>query len=133
MKNFFIKLKVLAELILTFSGIYAAIVFSFSSLLVNLLLIVVSLFILSQALGTIDELNGYNNKSAGFPVNKHNAGFPVNNHNHTGFPSTGFPDNHHYPDYDTGIPDDEPDSESTDDELTNTDDLNDNDYPEIPE
>ena len=125
MKNFFIKLKVLAELILTFSGIYAAIVFSFSSLLVNLLLIVVSLFILSQALGTIDELNGYNNKSAGFPVNNHNAGFP----------STGFPDNHHYPDYDTGNPDDEPDSESTDDELTNTDDLNDNDndYPEIPE
>ena len=116
MKNLFLKLKVLGELILTFSGIYAAIVFSFSSLLVNLLLIVVSLFILSQALGTIDEINGYNKKS---------TGFPADNHNHT----TGFPDSNHHP----GLPDnnDDYDSGTPDIDSPSTDDLN-NDYP-IPE
>lgn len=130
MKNLFVKLKVLGELVLTFSGIYAAIVFTFSSVLVNVLLIIVSLFILSQALGNIDELNGYNQKkSTGFPDNKHTR-FPGNHHHSPRNYPPGFPDDngYDYPDYDTGNPD-----VDLDDDTSDTDDLNDNDYPEIPE
>jgi len=122
MKNLLTKLKVLAELILAASLIYAAIVYTFSSIFINVLIIIVSLFILAQALGNIDNMNGYNqqkNTNAGFPGS---PGFPVNHHTHypnTGFPASGNPVND----------DDDDDGLSSDD----TDDLNDNDYPEIPE
>lgn len=130
MKNLITKLKVLGELILTFSILYAAFVFTFSSVLVNILLIIVSLFLLSQTLGTIDELNGYNKKkSTGFPDNKHTR-FPGNHHHNPHNYPPGFPDDnsYDYPDYDTDNTDDD-----LDDDTSDTNNLNDNDYPEIPE
>ena len=148
MKNLFIKLKVLAELIISFSVGYAAIAYSFSSVLVNILLIIVSLFILSQALGNIDFLNGYNQPSAGFPDkdDSHSAGKPDSADN----PSAGLPDSEL--DSSTGKPDSEPHSsagfpgsEPPDDipdfdsdivqdyDFDSTDDLNDDDYPTIAE
>lgn len=119
MKNLLTKLKVLAELILAVSLIYAAIVYTFSSIFINVLIIIVSLFILAQALGNIDNMNGYNQKNtnAGFPGS---PGFPVNHHHNNHYPNAVFPA--------TGFPDNDDDDNSDD-----TDDLNDNDYPEIPE
>lgn len=106
-QNFLLKLKVLAELIMSSSIAYAAFVYTFSSILVNILLIIVSLFILVQALGTIDKLNGYNTgklddnhhhpHSPGFPDNHHFPGFPDNDDDETGNQETGLPDNY-FPD-----------------------------------
>lgn len=54
------KLLVLIELIVTVFFGYMAIALSFSSLLTNFILIVIALYIFLQALGNVDELNGYN-------------------------------------------------------------------------
>lgn len=148
MKNLFIKLKVLAELIISFSVGYAAIAYSFSSVLVNILLIIVSLFILSQALGNIDFLNGYNQPSAGIPDkdNSPSAGKPDDiNHPSAGLPDSESHDSAGLPDSETngsaGFPGSEPpddipnfDSDIIQDyDFDSTDDLNDDDYPTIAE
>lgn len=119
-QNFLLKLKVLAELIMSSSIGYAAFVYTFSSILVNILLIIVSLFILVQALGTIDKLNGYNTgkpdddkhhpHSPGFPDHHHHTtGFPDNDDDETGNQETGLPDDYfpddEFPDNDADISD----------------------------
>lgn len=54
------KLLVLIELVVTAFLGYMAIAVSFSSLLTNFILIIIALYIFLQALGNVDELNGYN-------------------------------------------------------------------------
>lgn len=130
-KTFFLKLKVLFELITTVICAYVAIVGTFSSVLFNLILFIIAIFTLSQALGTIDIINGNGQQQP-------DAGNPDN-------PDTGFPDSS------TSENDEIQDSSSTendtiefiiDDDHDNIDDgveendtfnYQNNDYPEIPE
>lgn len=59
MKNFITKLRTLAEFIIGFGLGYLALSFPFKSPLLNICLIMVSIFVLLQGLGSFDELNGY--------------------------------------------------------------------------
>lgn len=63
MDKTYLKMKVLIELIASVATGYVALTWPFSSLMINIILIVVCLFILMQALGNIDILNGYNKSS----------------------------------------------------------------------
>ena len=139
-KTFLLKLKVLFELITTVICAYVAIVGTFSSLLFNFIFFIIAIFTLSQALGTVDIINGNGQQpNAGFPDNNQNPGFPDN-------PDTGFPDSS------SSENDETQDSSSTDENDTiefiiddNHDNIDDgikendsfnyknNDYPEIPE
>lgn len=139
-KTFFLKLKVLFELITTVICAYVAIVGTFSSVLFNLILFIIAIFTLSQALGTIDIINGNGQQQpdAGNPDNNQNLEFPDNS-------DAGFPDSS------TSENDETQDSSSTendtiefiiDDNHDNIDDgveendtfnYQNNDYPEIPE
>ena len=60
MNKTFKKLLVLIELIVTIIFGYMALTLSFSSLLTNFILLIIALYIFMQALGNVDELNGYN-------------------------------------------------------------------------
>lgn len=78
----FKKLIVLLQVIVTISLGYIAFTFSFSSLLINFILIIISLYSFLQALENVDEINGYNTENP--KSNKHtglldNNGFPDNN------------------------------------------------------
>ena len=130
LKTFLLKLKVLFELITTVICAYVAIVGTFSSLLFNFIFFVVAIFTLSQALGTIDIINGNGQQ-----------------------PDTGFPDNTDADSSDSSTSEnnESQDSSSTendtiefiiDDYHNNIDDgveendtfnYKNNDYPEIPE
>jgi len=131
LKTFFLKLKVLFELITTVICAYVAIVGTFSSLLFNFIFFIVAIFTLLQALGTVDIINGNGQQpDAGFPDNNQNPGFP---------------------DSSTSENDETQDSSSTDNDTIefiiddNHDNIDDgikendsfnyknNDYPEIPE
>ena len=70
MNKTFKKLLVLIELVVTIIFGYMALTLSFSSLLTNFILSIIALYIFIQALGNVDELNGYN------------TGIPDNNNNH---------------------------------------------------
>ena len=139
LKTFLLKLKVLFELITTVICAYVAIVGTFSSLLFNFIFFVVAIFTLSQALGTIDIINGNGQQpDAGNPDDNQNPGNPDN-------PDAGFPDSS------SSENDETQDSSSTendtiefiiDDNHDNIDDgveendtfnYKNNDYPEIPE
>ena len=60
MNKTFKKLLVLIELVVTIIFGYMALTLSFSSLLTNFILLIIALYIFMQALGNVDELNGYN-------------------------------------------------------------------------
>lgn len=80
------KLLVLIELIVTIIFGYMAIALSFSSLLTNFILIVIALYIFLQALGNVDELNGYN---TGIPDKKQSPSTRIpddNDENSAGLP-----------------------------------------------
>ena len=79
------KLLVLIELIVTVIVGYMAIALSFSSLLTNFILIVIALYIFLQALGNVDELNGYN---TGIPDKNKQTRIPDDNDEN----SAGLPD-----------------------------------------
>lgn len=72
MNKTFKKLLVLIELIVTIIFGYMALTLSFSSLLTNFILLIMALYIFMQALGNVDELNGYN---TGIPndINNHST------------------------------------------------------------
>ena len=70
MNKTFKKLLVLIELVVTIIFGYMALTLSFSSLLTNFILLIIALYIFMQALGNVDELNGYN------------TGIPDDNDNH---------------------------------------------------
>ena len=69
MNKTFKKLLVLIEFIVTIIFGYMALTLSFSSLLTNFILLIIALYIFMQALGNVDELNGYN---TGIPDNDNN-------------------------------------------------------------
>ena len=139
-KTFLLKLKVLFELITTVICAYVAIVGTFSSVLFNLIFFIIAIFTLSQALGTIDIINGNGQQQpdAGNPDDNQNSGNSDNS-------DAGFPDSS------TSENDETQDSSSTendtiefiiDDNHDNIDDgveendtfnYQNNDYPEIPE
>ena len=139
-KTFLLKLKVLFELITTVICTYVAIVGTFSSLLFNFIFFIIAIFTLSQALGTVDIINGNGQQQpdAGNPDDNQNPGNPDN-------PDAGFPDSS------SSENDETQDSYSTDENDTiefiiddNHDNIDDgveendtfnqnNDYPEIPE
>lgn len=62
MNKTFKKLLVLIELVVTIIFGYMALTLSFSSLLTNFILSIIALYIFIQALGNVDELNGYNTR-----------------------------------------------------------------------
>ena len=77
MNKTFKKLLVLIELIVTIIFGYMALTLSFSSLLTNFILLIMALYIFMQALGNVDELNGYN---TGIPDdNNHSTRTPDDN------------------------------------------------------
>lgn len=81
------KLLVLIELIVTVIVGYMAIAVSFSSLLTNFILIITALYIFLQALGNVDELNGYN---TGIPNKKQSLSTRIPDDNDENF--AGLPD-----------------------------------------
>lgn len=81
------KLLVLIELVVTIIFGYMAIALSFSSLLTNFILIVIALYIFLQALGNVDELNGYN---TGIPDKKQSTSTRISDDNDEN--SAGLPD-----------------------------------------
>ena len=77
MNKTFKKLLVLIEFIVTIIFGYMALTLSFSSLLTNFILLIMALYIFMQALGNVDELNGYN---TGIPDdNNHSTRTPDDN------------------------------------------------------
>ena len=152
MEKIFIKMKVLLELILTAMIAYVALTWSFSSIIGNIVLIIVSLFILSQALGNIDKLNGFNknNNDTGFIElsenldDDDNENITPNQETQTDSPPDNFADVEFIPDL---IPDDDdnnidnintvpdkPIKQNIDDGVDENNTFNfNNDYPEIPE
>lgn len=139
-KTFLLKLKVLFELITTVICTYVAIVGTFSSLLFNFIFFIIAIFTLSQALGTVDIINGNGQQpDAGNPDNQ-NPENPDNDNDDTGNPDSSTSDNNETQDSSSTendtiefIIDDNHDN--IDDGVEENDTFNhqNNDYPEIPE
>ena len=139
LKTFLLKLKVLFELITTVICAYVAIVGTFSSLLFNFIFFVVAIFTLSQALGTIDIINGNGQQpDAGNPDDNQNPGNPDNTD--AGFPDSSSSENDETQDSSSTendtiefIIDDNHDNIDDGVEENDTFNYKNNDYPEIPE
>lgn len=138
-KTFLLKLKVLFELITTVICTYVAIVGTFSSLLFNFIFFIIAIFTLSQALGTVDIINGNGQQpDAGNPDNQ-NPGNPDNDDTDADSPDSSTSDNNETQDSSSTendtiefIIDDNHDN--IDDGVEENDTFNqNNDYPEIPE
>ena len=75
MQNLLFKLRVIAEFVISIICAYVALTYAFTTVLPNIILIVLAIYIFSQALGYIDNMNGYNknddneNTSTGNPDN----------------------------------------------------------------
>ena len=64
LKNILSKLRVLCDFVISTCLTYVGLTLPMGNVLLNIILIVVALFVLIQALGLIDKLNGYgDNKS----------------------------------------------------------------------
>lgn len=59
MHTFLQKLRALADFIISACLTYLALTVAFPTMLVNFILIIISVFVLLQALGCIDKINGY--------------------------------------------------------------------------
>lgn len=59
MNKFLLKLRVLAEFVLSISLGFIGVTVPFPSSLINIFIIAVALFFFFQALGTTDKINGY--------------------------------------------------------------------------
>lgn len=132
-KTFFLKLKVLFELITTVICAYVAIVGTFSSVLFNLIFFIIAIFTLSQALGTIDIINGNGQQQP-------DAGNPDNLEPDAGNPDSSTSENDETQDSSSTENDTiefiiDDDHDNIDDGVEENDTFNyqNNDYPEIPE
>ena len=131
LKIYLLKLKVLFELITTVICAYVAIVGTFSSLLFNFIFFIVAIFTLSQALGTVDIINGNGQQpDAGFPDNP-DTGFPDSSTSENDETQDSSPTNNN--DTIEFIIDDNHDNIDDGVEENDTFNYKNNDYPEIPE
>lgn len=78
-KNFYLKLKSVAQFIIAIGLFFIGFNTAFNSLFFNIIIFIIGVFFLLQALGNIDTINGYG---------QHNPN-NIDNHNHH--------NNHHYP------------------------------------
>lgn len=134
MKDFFIKLKTFAELIIAVGITYIAITYSMN-FLVSILLIILAVFILFQALGNIDKINNYG------PYNNNNSDSSDNNPyiNQDKYKNKPHHNQHDSPDINVTVNtsnqpelnNDAPDYDMPDENLNNTPD-DDDDFPYMP-
>lgn len=59
MHTFLQKLRALADFIISVCLMHLALTVAFPTMLVNFILIIVGVFVLLQALGCVDKINGY--------------------------------------------------------------------------